>query len=119
VRGGIVDVFSPLYRDPIRFELEEDTIISLRRFEASSQRSLNEMAEAIIVRTRLVPPPMLKNDKLRERVALRCAEIGLVRKETAEFMEALEAGLLFPGAELLLPYLFDRPLDSLFDYIPS
>ncbi|MFZ0887209.1 MAG: transcription-repair coupling factor [Candidatus Binataceae bacterium] len=119
VRGGIVDVFSPLYRDPIRFELEDDTIISLRRFEASSQRSLHEMAEAIIVRTRLVPPPMLKNDKLRERVALRCAEIGLVRKETAEFMEALEAGLLFPGAELLLPYLFDRPLDSLFDYLPS
>src|SRR5208337_1000692 len=55
VRGGIVDVFSPLYRDPIRFELEDDIIVSLRRFEAPSQRSLNEMAEAIIVRTRLIP----------------------------------------------------------------
>ena len=34
VRGGIVDAFSPLYRDPIRIELEDDLITSIRHFDA-------------------------------------------------------------------------------------
>ncbi len=119
VRGGIVDILSPLYRDPLRLELEDDLITSIRSFDTASQRSADEVAEATIIRCRLVPPSSLKRDKLRERVALRSAEIGLVRKEVAEIAEALESGLLFPGAELLMPYLFDQPLDSVFDYLPG
>ncbi|HLA85623.1 MAG TPA: transcription-repair coupling factor [Thermoguttaceae bacterium] len=40
VRGGIVDVFAPDWRDPVRMELIGDTIESLRRFDITSQRSL-------------------------------------------------------------------------------
>src|SRR5208337_571125 len=119
VRGGIVDAFSPLYRDPIRIELEDDLITSIRHFDADSQRSGAELVEATITRTRYVPPSALKDPKLRERVALRAAEIGMVRKEAAELAEALENGLLFPGAELLMPYAYGRALDSVFDYMPA
>jgi transcription-repair coupling factor (superfamily II helicase) len=118
VRGGIVDVFSPLYRDPLRIELEDDIITSIRTFDAATQRSAAEIAEGTIIRARLVPPVILKDEKVRERVALRSAEIGMVRKEVAEIADALENGLLFPGAELLTPYLFGRPLDAVFDYLP-
>jgi len=119
VRGGIVDVFSPLYRDPIRIELEDDLITSIRHFDADSQRSGGELLEATITRTRYVPPLALKDPKLRERVALRAAEIGMVRKEAAELAEALENGLLFPGAELLMPYAYGHALDTVFDYMPA
>jgi len=117
VRGGIVDIYSPLYGNPVRIELEEDIITSIRQFDVSSQRSLGEMREALLIRTRLVPPIALKDNKVRERVALRASEIGLVRKELAELSESLNNGLLFPGAELLTPLLFDRPLDSVFSYL--
>ena len=119
VRGGIVDAFSPLYRDPIRIELEDDVITSIRHFDADSQRSGAELVEATIMRTRYVPPSALKDPKLREQVALRAAEIGMVRKEAAELSETLENGLLFPGAELLMPYAYGRALDSVFDYMPA
>ncbi|MGA9742590.1 MAG: hypothetical protein WBQ33_19220, partial [Candidatus Binatus sp.] len=119
VRGGIVDAFSPLYRDPIRIELEDDLITSIRHFDADRQRSGGELLEATITRTRYVPPSALKEPKLREQVALRAAEIGMVRKEAAELAEALENGLLFPGAELLMPYAYGRALDSMFDYMPA
>jgi len=119
VRGGIVDVFSPLYRDPIRIELEDDLITSIRHFDADSQRSGGELLEATITRTRYVPPLALKDPKLREQVALRAAEIGMVRKEAAELAEALENGLLFPGAELLMPYAYGHALDTVFDYMPA
>ncbi|HYK64834.1 MAG TPA: DEAD/DEAH box helicase, partial [Patescibacteria group bacterium] len=119
VRGGIVDAFSPLYRDPIRIELEDDTITSIRHFDGDSQRSGTELVEATITRTRYVPPSILKDPKLREQIALRAAEIGMVRKEAAELAEALENGLLFPGAELMMPYAYGSALDTAFDYMPA
>ena len=111
--------FSPLYRDPIRIELEDDVVTSIRHFDADSQRSVGELVEATIIRTRYVPPSILRTRKLRERVALRCAEIGMVRKEAAELSETLENGLLFPGVELLMPYAYGRALDIVFDYMPA
>jgi transcription-repair coupling factor (superfamily II helicase) len=118
VRGGIVDIFSPLYHRPVRFELEDDLVTSIRHYDPSTQRSLNEIDEATVIRTRQVPVPMLRQKKLIDRVAMRCAEIGMVRKETAELLETMENGLLFPGAELVAPYMYEVGLQSLFDYLP-
>jgi transcription-repair coupling factor (superfamily II helicase) len=39
VRGGIVDVFSPLMRSPIRMEFFGDTVDSIREFDLEDQRS--------------------------------------------------------------------------------
>ena len=119
VRGGIVDVFSPLYQHPIRFELEDDIVTSIRHFEAATQRSLGEIPEATIIRTRYVAPAALKSKAVLDEVALRAAEIGMIRKEAAELAETLETGLLFPGAELLMPYVYRHPLDSIFAYVPD
>ena len=119
VRGGIVDLFSPLYGRPLRLELEDDVLSSIRFFEPGDQRSLGEVLEAIVIPARFVPPVALRERKLRDRTELRAAEIGLVRKEVAELTEALENGLLFPGVENLMPYMFDQPLDTLFDFFPE
>ncbi len=119
VRGGIVDVFSPLYHTPIRLELEDDMITSVRRFDIASQRSAGDIAEATIVRTRFVAPESLKDSHLRDRVAVRAADIGMVRKEAGELAETLENGLLFPGAELLMPYAYGAPLETIANYLPQ
>jgi transcription-repair coupling factor (superfamily II helicase) len=119
VRGGIVDVFSPLYRAPVRLELEDDIVTSIRHFEAASQRSLGEISEATIIRTRYVAPSALKGKRLGDTVAIRAAEIGMIRKEAAELAETLETGLLFPGAELLMPYVYREALDEVFSYLPE
>ena len=49
VRGGIVDIFSPLYSDPFRIEFFGDTIDSLRFFSALNQRQLSSISEAVII----------------------------------------------------------------------
>jgi len=119
VRGGIVDLFSPLYGRPLRLELEDDVLSSIRFFDPADQRSLGEVLEALVIPARFIPPAALRDKRLRDRVELRAAEIGLVRKEVAELTEALESGLLFPGVENLLPYMFDEPLATLFDFLPA
>jgi transcription-repair coupling factor (superfamily II helicase) len=119
VRGGIIDLFSPLYNLPLRLELEDDVLSSIRFFDPGDQRSLGEVLEAIVIPARFVAPGALRDRRLRDRVELRAAEIGLVRKEVAELSEALENGLLFPGVENLIPYLYDQPLDTLLDFLPQ
>src|SRR5579875_2755677 len=119
VRGGIIDLFSPLYSRPLRLELEDDILASIRFFDPADQRSLGEINEAIAIAARLVAPTAIKDRRLRDQVERRAAEIGLVRKEVGELTETLETGLLFPGVENLLPYMHEEPLGTLFDYLPE
>ena len=46
VRGGIVDVFPPTGREPVRLELFGDEIESLRAFSPFTQRTLHALEEA-------------------------------------------------------------------------
>ena len=39
VRGGIVDVFSPLMNNPVRIEFFGDSVDSIREFDLDDQRS--------------------------------------------------------------------------------
>ncbi len=43
IRGGILDIFSPLYSDPIRIELFGDTVESIRFFSAVTQRTIKNI----------------------------------------------------------------------------
>jgi transcription-repair coupling factor (superfamily II helicase) len=45
VRGHLIDFFDPIHEHPIRVEFFGDEVISLRYFDAESQRSLNELSE--------------------------------------------------------------------------
>lgn len=44
-RGGIIDVFAPDWLQPVRIELFDDEIESLRQFQIQDQRSTAELAE--------------------------------------------------------------------------
>jgi transcription-repair coupling factor (superfamily II helicase) len=47
-RGGIIDVYSPDWESPVRIELFDDEIESLRQFDAGTQRSHAELQQAEI-----------------------------------------------------------------------
>ncbi len=92
---------------------------SIRRFEPGNQRSLDEILEATIIPDAVYLRGRAQGRKARERVALRAAEIGLVRKEAAELTETLENGLMFPGVELLMPLAKSGRSKPIFDYLPE
>lgn len=50
-RGGIIDLYTPFYEDPLRLEFIGDRLESIRRFEIESQRSLpqSQMSQAILL----------------------------------------------------------------------
>jgi transcription-repair coupling factor (superfamily II helicase) len=116
LRGGILDVFPAGYPRPLRLEFVGDEIESLREFDATSQRSLDRVEDALLVPMREFPLAALGAGAARA-VDDRAAELGLARQERRDLVEAVRGGLVLPGFEQLLPYLYDR-LATLGDYLP-
>jgi transcription-repair coupling factor (superfamily II helicase) len=116
LRGGILDVFPPGYARPVRLDFVGDTIESIRVFDAASQRSLDRLEDVLCLPAREFALGRLGPAASR-RVDERAAELGLARQERRDLVEAVRDGLVLPGVEQLLPYLYDD-LGTLADYLP-
>ena len=118
LRGGLLDVFSPLYADPLRIEFFGDTVESIRLFSADTQRTLRNLDEAVLLPAReaILHPSALT--PLLGRVRARAAELALPVTAVRDIVQRIKSEGLFPGMESLLPLIFPK-LDTLFDYLPS
>lgn len=54
VRGAIIDIYTPLYGEPLRLEFDGDRLVSIRRFDAKTQRSFSQgvMEKAFLLPSR-------------------------------------------------------------------
>ena len=118
VRGGIVDVFSPLYPDPVRIEFFGDRVESLRFFSAADQRHLGPVTEAVLLPAReaILTPEMLP--EILNRIRLQAAELNVPSSHVRKITTSLSNQEAFPGIESLLPLIYPE-LDSFFDYLPA
>ncbi len=103
-RGGIIDIFPPNEREPVRVELFGDSIDSLRAFDTDNQRSTGQL-EQFVVGPAMESPPT--DDALRKLArhldAGRAAAAGddaAVRRFRAR-LDALSEQGYWPGMETL------------------
>jgi transcription-repair coupling factor (superfamily II helicase) len=116
LRGGILDVFSPLYSDPLRIEFFGDTVDSIRLFSADSQRTIRALNEAVILPAR---EAILKHDELKAilgRLRLLASEIGMSVTQVRQVVQQIKTEGIFIGIENLLPLIYPK-LDTFFDYV--
>jgi len=109
VRGGIVDVFSPLMRAPVRMEFFGDTVDSIREFDLDDQRSRGPVQHIDI----LPMQDLLVSREMIREWAVKAAEHwkdDAFRKELSEKRVFAEGGEFFPGLGFLLPLAF--PLEA-------
>jgi transcription-repair coupling factor (superfamily II helicase) len=117
-RGGIVDLWPPNLRKPLRIELFGDEVDSLRTFDPSTQRTLARITQAWI------GPASEALPKIGERVAEKLRGLGLsachppARTEFEREIEQLVSGSGFRNLEWYIPYLFSQP-GCLTDYLPA
>jgi transcription-repair coupling factor (superfamily II helicase) len=114
VRGGIVDVFSPLMRTPVRMEFFGDTVDSIREFDLDDQRSRGPVQHIDILPMQDV---LVSREMIRQwaEKAIEHWQDDSFRKDLSEKRVFAEAGEFFPGITFLLPLAF--PLEStIFDY---
>jgi transcription-repair coupling factor (superfamily II helicase) len=119
LRGGILDVFSPLYPRPVRLEFFGDTLESMREFDPETQRTVDSL------RGMRVPPAreLLFNDQTRRHgeLAIRAAaeRMDIPTSRVRERLEQLREGVRGAGMEALLPGFFEGGLGTVFDYLPK
>ncbi len=115
-RGGVLDLFVPLYPFPVRIDFYGDLIESLRFYDPATQRSLRKTTEVFVHPVR--ETILTEGHRLRERL-LEAADLsGHPSARTRQIQEQIEAGEDFFGAESLTP-AFHESLGSLREYLPD
>jgi transcription-repair coupling factor (superfamily II helicase) len=118
VRGGILDVYTPFYQDPLRLEFAGDTVESIRFFSASSQRTLKAVHEAVIIPAK---EAVFKNEDLNDiigRIREQMADVEMPVTAARELIDSIKRDLVLPEIENLIPLIYPDPA-SLFDYLPE
>ena len=131
IRGGIVDIFPLTEETPIRIELWDDEVDSIRSFDVESQRSVEELSQAVIY-----PAAEVVLDEARLEEGLRAIEEEEKTYEKAlrdqhkseaahrisqaekEFVESVREGWRLGGLDGYIHY-FCREAVSFLDYFPE
>lgn len=98
VRGAIIDIYTPLYEEPLRLEFDGDRLASIRRFEPETQRSIPQstMENVILLPARDIPgdslshPPSSLFDYLSEEGVVFVEEGDEVEKEAETFSRLIQ-----------------------------
>ncbi|MGE5576170.1 MAG: transcription-repair coupling factor [Syntrophothermus sp.] len=129
IRGGIIDIY-PLYRNmPVRIELFDDEIDSIRSFDLATQRSVDRIGTITILPARegiflkeqaAAALPYIKQELERQVARLeklgKAEEARALREKTGEHLVRLQETLYFPGVDQYLPFMYEN-LQYLPDYL--
>ncbi len=118
VRGGIIDIFSPVYQNPVRAEMFGDMIESLRMFSASTQRKLEDISEALIVPAKEAIISQKNINDIIQRVRTQASVIGVPVTKIRDIVENIKGESSASDVESMLPLLYDE-MDDFFDYVPK
>ncbi|MFH1502245.1 MAG: transcription-repair coupling factor [Candidatus Eisenbacteria bacterium] len=115
VRGGIVDLLSFGYDDPLRFELKGDEVESIRQFDIYSQRSLRPIEEATVLPRREVALVGEGSGEVRARLS---ASHPSDSEDRDRVLSSLDAGFYFEGVEQYIPVIYPDA-ETLADHLPD
>ncbi|OUL56978.1 transcription-repair coupling factor [Pseudoalteromonas ulvae] len=114
IRGSLVDIYPMGSKEPIRLDLFDDEIDSIRLFDVETQRSSKPIAKIDLMPAHEFPT----QDKDIEtfRIAYR-EQFGATSDQDSIYMQ-VSKGAWPAGIEYYLPLFFDK-LATLFDYLPD
>lgn len=108
VRGGIIDVFVPIYESPIRIDFLGDEVEFIKHFNPESQISTNELEFVLITKC----SEIILNDTSKQYFSEKYIFNNPYIKEM------VENGNYFPGIEWYLS-CFHENLVSITEYVPK
>ena len=103
IRGGIVDIYSPMYKNPLRIEIFDDKIESIRFFNVDSQLSLKNINSFSISNGSLfsLNPSRIENFVNKWRTYFHDYD-----ERFCELFQKVKNGSIPEGIEVYLPFFF-------------
>jgi transcription-repair coupling factor (superfamily II helicase) len=117
IRGGIIDVWSPLLPNPVRLELLGDEVEQMRAFDPSSQLTLARMESVYLGPVREILQDEASTARALAALDRLVEELDLPAGKLLQHRRALQDGQRYFGMEALLP-AFHEHLESLLDFLP-
>ena len=131
VRGGIIDIYTPIDEEPYRIELWDDEVDSIRNFNVQTQRSIHKVEVLHIVPNQeiIFHPDLLRAaiPDIRENLkdtAKQLRQMGKresalkIEEQVEEAIEQIQNDISPRGLELYIPYT-SLKLVSILDYLPK
>ena len=119
VRGGVVDVYCPAYRHPVRIELFGDLVEEVRFFDPKTQLSENPVERAFLVPVgQTLFPRAADMAAVAARVKDRLDHQGIPKSRRDELLEKMQAATPSTELSLLFPLLSGGSA-PLLDYFPA
>ena len=124
IRGGIVDIFPPSLSGealPIRLDFFGDTIESIRSFDPASQRSKNELTEAVLLPASDTLFHGNSGQNWRQKFQEAAPDLDWSSEKGRDLITRFEARTPFPGCEFYLPLIHAEAggVETFFDYLPG
>ena len=116
IRGGLLDVWSPSAKEPVRVELYGDMISSLRHFDPENQRSRDELDELWLPPSREAITTFTASERARAVVRSLCDGVNMPSAKARRFVDDIATGTNFFGSDGFLPAFAE--LTPLWEYLP-
>ncbi|WP_220754570.1 transcription-repair coupling factor [Shewanella sp. KT0246] len=115
IRGSIMDIFLTGSDEPLRIELFDDEVESIRYFDVDTQRSKQEVDAVRMLPAKEFPTDAAGIEGFRQRYRRR---FEVISKEAESVYQLVSRNLMPAGIENYLPLFFDDSA-NLFDYLPE
>ena len=112
-RGGIIDLFPMGSATPLRIDLDDDLIDSIKMFDVDTQRTIYAVPEVRLLPAREFP----MDDAARARFRSSFRELFEGDPSKKSVYRDISNGVPAAGAEYFLPLFFES-VATLFDYLP-
>ena len=123
IRGGIIDIYTPLAEKAVRIELFGDEIDSIREFSIVDQRSEDKLDKIVISPASEFILPQddflssiqaIRRDLQKTVEPLSDKATAKLKEKVNQDLERLTEGIIFPELRQYLRYFYEP--ESIFDY---
>ncbi|WP_028117353.1 transcription-repair coupling factor [Ferrimonas senticii] len=115
VRGSIIDIFPMGAEQPLRIDLFDDEIDSIRPFDIDSQRSEGQIEAISLLPAREFPTNQTGIDRFRANYR---AQFDRISNEPESVYQQISKGIMPAGVENYLPLFFDHTA-TVFEFLPE
>jgi transcription-repair coupling factor (superfamily II helicase) len=117
-RGGVLDLYSPLYEWPLRLEFLGDELESIRLFHPVNQRSMRTLEDAIILPASEVIVDVVARERAQQNLYRDVERQHLTLAAAGVWLERLQEGHQASAFEELLS-VFYADMAGLSDYLDA
>ncbi|WP_345335702.1 transcription-repair coupling factor [Ferrimonas pelagia] len=115
IRGAIVDLFPMGAEQPLRLDLFDDELESIRPFDPDTQRSEGKIAAIELLPAREFPTDDAGIDTFRANYGTK---FGRISNEPESIYQQISKGIMPGGVESYLPLFFEDTA-TVFDFLPE